>query len=79
MLRNALLVRCYVPAWLPTAFCRLGLGDSLGPTDALMPFCSGISMLSPQVPIKDIGHRNIKSSLSWWLCPTDNRLAISDK
>lgn len=84
MLCNALLVRYYMLVWLPTAFCRLGLRASLGQSDALMPLLlwnthAQFSGASSQMPIKDNGHSNIKSSLSWWLYPTDNRLAISDK
>lgn len=73
------LVRCYMPAWLPTAFCRLGLGDSLGQTDALMPLLLWNAHASSQMPIKDNGHSNVRISLSWWLYPTDNRLGLSDK
>lgn len=59
-------------------------GHSLGQTYALMPFLLwNIHAQSPgassQMPIKDNEHSNIKSSLSWWLYPTDNGLAISDK
>lgn len=54
---------------LPTAFCRLGLGGSLGQIDALMPFwlwnileqSPGVSF---QMPIKDNGHSTIKNSVS---------------
>lgn len=54
---------------LPTAFYRLGLGVSLGQTDALMPFWLwNILKQSPgtsfQMPSKDNGHSNIKNSLS---------------
>lgn len=54
---------------LPTAFCRLGLGGSLGQTDALIPFLLwNIHEQSPgasfQMPIKDNGHSNLKISLS---------------
>lgn len=74
MLCNALLVWYYMPAWLPTAFCRLHVSDSLGQADAIMPL-----LLSSQMSTEDNGHSDINSSLSWWLYPTDNRSAISDK